>query len=157
MGGMSSSLLGLQNKEERIDVVPSFPACSKAGENCISTGCCQVSGHKCFSKGNGQAQCNKTCTAGVKGFTCDIIDPHSVPVATPLGQNLYCFSVYTENTGNESLVSHELELLNISASGEWLRDHQSGRHVRRVPSAEAKGFGDLGELGHVLPGLGEDP
>merc|ERR1712088_500445 len=29
------------------------------------------------------------------------------------GQSLYCFSVYTENTGNESLVSHELELLNI--------------------------------------------
>merc|ERR1711920_662086 len=107
---------GLQNKEERVDVVPSFPACSKAGENCISTGCCQVSGHKCFSKGNGQAQCNKTCTAGVKGFTCDIIAPHSVPVATPLRQNLYCFSVYTENTGNESLVSHELELLNIVAA-----------------------------------------
>merc|ERR1712012_1406713 len=60
--------------------------------------------------------CNKTCTAGVKGFTCDIIDPHSVPVATPLGQNLYCWSVYTENTGNESLVSHELELLNIVAA-----------------------------------------
>merc|ERR1719220_2333794 len=114
--GMSSNLSGLQNKEERLQIVPSFPACSKAGENCIGTGCCQVSGHKCFSKGKGQAQCNKTCTAGVKGFTCDIINPHSVPVATPLGQNLYCFSVYTENTGNESLVSHELELLNIVAA-----------------------------------------
>merc|ERR1719229_2149053 len=74
---MSSNLSGLQNKEERIQVVPSFPACSKTGENCISTGCCQVSGHKCFSKGKGQAQCNKTCTAGVKGFTCDVIDPPS--------------------------------------------------------------------------------
>merc|ERR1719330_727747 len=93
---MSSNLSGLQNKEERIEVVPSFPACSKTGENCISTGCCQVSGHKCYSKGKGQAQCNKTCTAGVKGFTCDIINPHSVPVATPLGQNLYCFSVYSD-------------------------------------------------------------
>merc|ERR1719412_3576716 len=72
---MSSNLSGLQNKEKRIEVVPSFPACSKTGENCISTGCCQVSGH-----------------------------------------NRYCFSVYTENTGNESLVSHELELLNIVAA-----------------------------------------
>merc|ERR1719189_537581 len=26
---MSSNLSGLQNKEERIEVVPSFPACSK--------------------------------------------------------------------------------------------------------------------------------
>merc|ERR1719189_1162932 len=76
----------------------------------------QVSGHKCFTKGKGKAQCNKTCTAGVKGFTCDVIQPHSVPVATPLGQNLYCFSVYTENIGNDALVNHELELLNIVAA-----------------------------------------
>merc|ERR1719220_627489 len=114
--GLSSNLSGLQNKEERVQIVPSFPACSKAGENCINTGCCQLSGHKCFSKGQGKAQCNKTCTAGVKGFTCNVINPHSVPVATPLGQNLYCFSAYTQNTGNESLVSHELELLNIVAA-----------------------------------------
>merc|ERR1711963_206410 len=114
--GLSSNLSGLQNKEERVQIVPSFPACSKAGENCMNTGCCQVSGHKCFSKGKGKAQCNKTCTAGVKGFTCDVINPHSVPVATPRGQNLYCFSAYTENTGNESLVNHELELLNIVAA-----------------------------------------
>merc|ERR1712045_1043567 len=103
--GLSSNLSGLQNKEERVQIVPSFPACSKAGENCISTGCCQVSGHRCFAKGKGRAQCNKTCTAGVKGFTCDVVNPHSVPVATPLGQSLYCFSVYTENTGNDTLVS----------------------------------------------------
>merc|ERR1711992_169501 len=73
---------GLQNKEERVQIVPSFPACSKAG---------------------------------VKGFTCNVINPHSVPVDRPLGQSLYCFSVYTENTGNETLVNHELELLNIVA------------------------------------------
>merc|ERR1719203_1425816 len=134
---MSSNLSGLQNKEERVQIVPSFPACSKAGENCISTGCCQVSGHTCFAKGAGKAQCNKTCTAGEKGFTCGVINPHSVPVATPLGQSLYCFSVYTENTGSESLVSHELELLNIvAAQGVGIFacdvsvpiDHQSGDH-----------------------------
>merc|ERR1719293_317983 len=113
---MSSNLLGLQNKEERVQIVPSFPACSKWNENCINTGCCQVSGHTCFSKGEGKAWCNETCTPGVKGFTCDVISPHSVPVAAPLGQNLYCFAVYTENTGNESLVNHELELLNIVAA-----------------------------------------
>merc|ERR1712045_812369 len=82
--GMSSNLSGLQSKEERVQIVPSFWNCSKAGDNCISTGCCQVSGHKCFTKGQGKAFCNKTCTAGEKGFTCDVINPHSVPVATPL-------------------------------------------------------------------------
>merc|ERR1719363_51626 len=105
--GMSSNLSGLQSKEERVQIVPSFPACSKTGENCISTGCCQVSGHKCYTKGEGKAQCNKTCTYGVKGFTCNVVNPHSVPVAMPLGQNLYCFSVYTENIGNDALVNHE--------------------------------------------------
>merc|ERR1712051_1117376 len=88
---------------------------SKAGENCMNTGCCQVSGHKCFTKGAGRAQCNETCTTGKMGFTCDIVAPHSVPVASPLGQNLYCFSVYTENTGNATLQNHELELLNLAA------------------------------------------
>merc|ERR1711992_145692 len=105
--GMSSNLSGLQNKEERVNIEPSFPACSKAGENCVDTGCCQVSGHKCFTKGAGRAQCNQTCTTGKMGFTCDIVAHHSVPVANPLGQNLYCFSVYTENTGNATLQNHE--------------------------------------------------
>merc|ERR1712051_723169 len=101
---------------ERIQIEPSFPACSRAGENCANTGCCQVSGHKCFTKGQGRAQCNETCTAGKMGFTCDIVAPHSVPVANPLGQNLYCFSVYTENTGNVTAPNHELELLNLAAA-----------------------------------------
>merc|ERR1719429_834434 len=70
---VNSKLSGLQNKEERIKIEPSMPACSKAGENCMSTGCCQVSGHSCFTKKGGLAQCNETCTAGKMGFTCDIV------------------------------------------------------------------------------------
>merc|ERR1719336_1271283 len=113
---MSSNVLGLQSKEERVQIVPSFWNCSKAGDDCSSTGCCQVSGHTCFTKGQGKAFCNKTCTPGEKGFTCDVINPHSVPVAARRGQNLYCFSVHTENIGNDKLVNHELELLNIVAT-----------------------------------------
>jgi len=109
--GITSQLDGVQGKEERIVIEPSLPACSKSGENCYSTGCCQVSGHKCFTKVAGRAQCNETCTAGNKGFTCDIVAPHSVPVERPLGQKLYCFSVYTENTGNFTVPNLELDLL----------------------------------------------
>merc|ERR1719384_212801 len=72
---MSSNVSGLQNKEERVQIVPSFWNCSKAGDDCTSTGCCQVSGHTCFTKGQGKAFCNKTCTPGEKGFTCDVINP----------------------------------------------------------------------------------
>merc|ERR1712039_609487 len=109
--GISASSSALQNKEERLDIVPSFPACSKSGENCYATGCCQVSGHKCYTKSYGVAQCNETCTPGLKGFQCGVVGAHSVPVASKLeGKKLYCFSVYTENTGSTKK-SYELELL----------------------------------------------
>merc|ERR1719410_1595847 len=65
---MSSNLSGLQSKEERVQIVPSFWNCSKAGDDCTSTGCCQVSGHTCFTAGKGKAFCNKTCTPGEKGW-----------------------------------------------------------------------------------------
>merc|ERR1712083_893860 len=110
------------------------------------------------TKGEGKAQCNKTCTAGKMGFTCDVIAPHSVPAA-PLGQSLYCFSVYTENTGNESLVNYELELLNTAAAqgaGIFACEQWDVFSDVSVPT-EAKELGHLGELGDVLPGLGQDP
>jgi len=111
---VSSSLAGLQGKEERIDIKPSFAACSKSGENCVSTGCCQVSGHTCFTKKGSVAQCNETCAPGVKGFTCGVVAHHSVPVETVLGQRLYCFSVYTKNTGSPK-PSTELDLLTLQS------------------------------------------
>jgi len=123
--GMAKSALpagfdGLQGKEERIDVAPSFAACSKSLENCATTGCCQVSGHKCFSKQNGMAQCNETCTPGKKGFTCDVLPNSmaSVPVERTLGQSLYCFAVYTKETGSPK-PSSELELLTLQ-SKHWV-------------------------------------
>ena len=59
---------------------------------------------------------NETRRAGKMGYTCDIIAPHSVPVAKPPRQDLYCFLVYTENNGNATAPNHELELLNIAAA-----------------------------------------
>merc|ERR1719277_2279891 len=109
--GISARSSALQNKEERLPIVPSFPACSKSGENCYSTGCCQVSGHKCYTKSFGVAQCNETCTPGLKGFSCGVVGSHSVPVASKLdGKKLYCFAVYTKNTASTKK-SYELELL----------------------------------------------
>jgi len=109
----TASLEGEQNKEERLGIVPSFPACSKGGDNCFSTGCCQVTGHKCYVKKYGLAQCNETCTPGLKGFSCGVIGSHSVPVANKLGgKKLYCFAVYTKNTGSTKK-SSELELLTL--------------------------------------------
>merc|ERR1711994_153532 len=112
--GLGSQLDALQNKEERIDIIPSFPACSSSKENCASTGCCQISGHKCFSKSRGVAQCNQTCTPGKQGFTCDVVGQPSVPVERELGQSLYCFSVYVKETGS-SKVNTEPQLLALQS------------------------------------------
>jgi hypothetical protein len=46
------------------------------------------------------------------GFTCAVVDWHSVPVQSKLGQRLFCFSVYTKNHGGPKK-STELELLTL--------------------------------------------
>merc|ERR1711920_189207 len=66
-----SNFMSVQGKEERVDIEPSFWACSDPKDDCSNSGCCKVSGHKCFTKVDG-AQCNQTCAAGKEGFTCDI-------------------------------------------------------------------------------------
>jgi len=106
-----SGVEGFGQKEERVSIIPSFPACSKAKENCLSTGCCQVAGHSCFMKTAHMAVCNATCTPR-EGWSCDIPSngAPSVPVQKWLEKSLYCFSVYTQNTGSTKK-SHELDLL----------------------------------------------
>merc|ERR1712032_327405 len=47
------------------------------------------------------------------GFSCGVVGSHSVPVATKLeGKKLYCFAVYTKNTGSTKK-SYELDLLQV--------------------------------------------
>jgi len=114
IGGSNAAvgLEGLMSKEQRVKIVPSYPACSAAKENCFDTGCCKTSGHKCFKTGPSKALCVEKCTPGVKGFkTCE--QPPSaelsVPVEEESGTSLYCFSLYSKDTGSEKK-SYELEL-----------------------------------------------
>jgi len=102
----------VQQKEERVTIVPSYASCSGPKDNCFETGCCKTSGHTCFVKSPKIGQCNETCTPGVKGFSCGVASNaiQSVPAAGNPGTSLYCISAYTKNTGSPK-VSHELELL----------------------------------------------
>jgi len=109
--GADSSLTGLIEKEQRIAITPSYPACSTAKENCLPSGCCQTSGHTCFMKTDKLALCNETCSQG-KGWSCAIARDHSVPVQRTLDKSMYCFSFYTHDTGSTK-TSHELELLQM--------------------------------------------
>merc|ERR1711992_160333 len=81
--GLLSGVKGVMQKEERIDIIPSYPACSTAKENCMQTGCCQTSGHTCFRKNEHMAFCNET---------------------------LYCFSLYSKDSGSTK-PNYELDLL----------------------------------------------
>jgi len=103
-------VLHVQNKQEMIRYVPSVPACSKPKENCLDTGCCITSGHICFLKYPGVGFCNKTCNPAL-GYSCGQPPNNRVvaPVAYAPGTNLYCFSVYTNNTGSPKK-SWELDL-----------------------------------------------
>merc|ERR1711920_140078 len=56
------------------------------------------------------ARCMKSCQPGGLNGTCQVMAPHTAPVVEEPGLSLFCFSVYTQNTGSPKK-SHELELL----------------------------------------------
>jgi len=110
---MALGVKRIGQKEQRVVITPSFPACSKAKENCLPTGCCQVSGHTCFMKNDHEAYCNETCSSQSGSvWSCSVPanSAASVPVQNTLDKSLYCFSVYTHNTGS-SKHNYELDLL----------------------------------------------
>jgi len=92
--------------------VPSRPACAAAEDNCLASGCCKTSGHKCFLKTQEKAFCNETCHRGL--CTLAPNDNHAMP-AFQAGTSLYCFEVYTANTGSTK-VSTELDLIKRQCS-----------------------------------------
>merc|ERR1740116_6379 len=68
---------------EMLAVKPAYEDCAQVKDDCLAAGCCAPSGYNCFKNA----------------------------VEVP-GLSLFCFSVYTENTGSDK-VSHELELLQM--------------------------------------------
>jgi len=91
-------------------VKPAYEDCAKPKENCFAPRCCSVSGLICYKMNSTYGKCMKSCTPGGANGTCEELAPHTKPVVEEPGLSLFCFSVYTKNTGS-SKVSHELELL----------------------------------------------
>lgn len=112
-GATTRQSLAFGQKDERLAITPSFPSCSGPKDNCFETGCCQTSGHQCWVKDAHEGRCNLTCTPG-NGMQCGLPlnGQPSVPVQSNLPATLYCFAVYTENTGS-SEESTELDLLKL--------------------------------------------
>jgi len=96
----------------QIIAMPKRETCSKMSEDCFATGCCDVVGYNCFTTKPGKAQCLKNCTPSATQSCTQpqgIMDP-ILQDAVPVGQTMYCFSVYTKDTGS-SKPSYELEIL----------------------------------------------
>jgi len=96
---------------------PPRDQCSKMNANCLPTKCCRVTGYNCFYKKPGIAHCMKTCTPGVDGI-CTMPE-ELVPLTEAdkkSGMSLFCFSVYTQNTGTTK-PSYELALLKLQHRG----------------------------------------
>jgi len=85
--------------------------CSKTTENCATTKCCKVSGYRCYGIDSTKAKCRKFCKPGKHG-TCATLsnDLVLVPGSSKPATSMYCFAVYTANTGSTKK-SWEKELL----------------------------------------------
>jgi len=103
-----------ENMQELTQIIakPERDLCSKTTDDCFATGCCNVVGYNCFTTKPNQARCMKNCTPSTFQ-SCTQPQPIMDPIlqdAVAVGQKMYCFSVYTENTGSTKQ-SHELEIL----------------------------------------------
>jgi len=102
---------GLQELTQII-AKPGRDMCASTREDCFSSGCCDVVGYTCYTTKPGQARCMKNCTPSTFQ-SCTQPQPIMNPIlqdAVEVGQSMYCFSVYTQDTGSTKQ-SHELEIL----------------------------------------------
>jgi len=79
--------------------------CSDIKGNCAPKGCCKTTGFKCIKQTKG-AKCMKYCP---KTGGCTVVSP-TITFDTKDRTSLFCFSVYTKDTGSTKK-SWELELL----------------------------------------------
>lgn len=80
--------------------------CSSTKEDCLSTGCCKTSGYRCIKTGESTGKCSKYCP---EGKPCTIVT-QEMTFDDKERNTMFCFSVYTANTGSTKQ-SFEKELL----------------------------------------------
>ena len=117
-----------------IVVTPPREECAKTTDDCYAQRCCQTTGYTCYLKtaGGSKATCMKKCTPGVDGacIAQTVTAPATKSAVTLSSTNLFCFAVYTENTGSTKK-SWDLELLRTNL---FLGSHIFGCEAYRVYS-----------------------
>jgi len=89
--------------------------CSK--KDCSATGCCKTVGYTCYQTTPGAAQCMKNCTPSASQLCTqpqNLMEP-VLQDAVPQASSLYCFSVYTAETGSPKK-TEELETIQYQYS-----------------------------------------
>jgi len=83
--------------------------CTDTKGNCFQSKCCKTTGYYCFLTGDQQAKCMRKCTKGKDSPNCAVA---TTRVSFQEGQatTLFCFSVYTSETGSPK-PNYEKELL----------------------------------------------
>jgi hypothetical protein len=117
--GQSTVVSSSENLQELSQIIakPERGQCSSWKEDCFSTGCCDIVGYTCYQTKPGIAKCMKNCTASATQLCTQ---PQSImePVlqdASAVGTSLYCFSVYTKDTGTTKK-TEELETIQYQFS-----------------------------------------
>merc|ERR1712051_1053461 len=91
---------------------PKRGQCSKPKDNCLRTGCCATVGYTCFQTKADMGKCLKNCTPSATQMCTQpqfVMDP-ILQDAVPESTSLYCFSVYTQDTGSTK-PSYELDII----------------------------------------------
>jgi len=113
-------------------VTPPREECAKTTDSCYAQKCCQTTGYTCYLVSSGSAKCMKKCTPGVDG-TClarVVTATATASDVTLSSTNLFCFAVYTEDTGSTKN-SYDLELLRTNL---FLGSHIFGCEAYKVYS-----------------------
>merc|ERR1712048_452728 len=109
--------------QEDIEVKPPRAMCSKTGEECGETKCCQLTGYECYNKNAGFNGCLKECPysgftpKGTFGsWTCQrpqsLIPTKGASVQPSVsGPSLYCYEAFSMNPGWPKAQPHEYEIV----------------------------------------------
>jgi len=140
-GQVTSHAADLQQLAQII-AKPKRGQCSKKNDNCLKTGCCAVAGYTCFQTKADMGKCLKNCTPSANQWCTQpqaVMDP-ILQEAEPQATTLYCFSVYTKDTGSTK-PNYELDILK----------EQFNRKISIFSCEQYDVFGDV--AAEVGPGL----
>jgi hypothetical protein len=80
--------------------------CADTKDDCLDSGCCKVSGYHCLRTSASTGKCSKYCP---KGMICTVVS-QKMTFDVKEHTSMFCFSVYTQNTGSTKK-SYDKELL----------------------------------------------